>query len=814
MSRIFSGKLSIYIVFALVSAFLTMEFVSIYKLSKRIDENTKMLNRIDSVFIFNGKLNLMVQKKVVFLNYDVLNYDAKKIKNILIDMKENSELVEYFKDEKSQKMFYKLNASFDKKLQSIKAFVAANAIVNSSFKNFIRVYNNLLKEDIKNADDLDVINQTYINLLHVMIEANPDIASFEKKLGLYIKSNANNTNMLSFFQYANVVVKYLKNIIDIQKENHKNKFENTLLTFEKDFVEYSSKVVSKMYMYIAVFCFLIVLLVALMGFLWKKLDEKSRELSKFHKAIQNSDNTIMITDERHKILYVNNTFERVIGYSKDEVLGQNPSMFQSGFHSKEFYKDLHEKLQSRQNWSGEFTNRRKDGKIIYEKASIYPITDSNGKLSGYLAVKLDITNEKNHLREIEAKSVEVLFRYQIDYKTGLWSKNILDDELSKESLGYLIYIKVGNFEEIRFFYGTLIANKIIEKVADRLKQFITTYSLNGQAFKLNDDDFCIWYKHKRPSEDMLKAIHSYFKFNPIELDGTLYIVELHMGVSESKNLPQGDRLLQGMIALQKAKKDGLPYVYYKLNNELEREYRQNIIVSQRIRNALNEELVFVHCQPIYNTQTQEIYSYEVLMRIYDENGRIMYPGEFLEIARQTALYSPLMHHVIALTFELLETYPDVKFSMNMSAVDILDKDTSTLFTTLLDSCEHPENLIIEVLESEGIENYDEIRPYLERARAKGCRVAIDDFGSGYSNYYRIMQLDVNHIKIDGSIIKELPYDKNARIVVETIIGFAKRKGWSLVAEFVSNEEIYAEVKKYGIEYTQGYYLGEPILLQC
>ncbi len=254
-------------------------------------------------------------------------------------------------------------------------------------------------------------------------------------------------------------------------------------------------------------------------------------------------------------------------------------------------------------------------------------------------------------------------------------------------------------------------------------------------------------------------------------------------------------------------------MYYDIDNELESEYKQNIAISQSIRNALDKNLVTIECQPIYDAKTKGIFSYEALMRIKNEDGTMMYPGMFLEVAKKTSFYPSLTQEVIRLTFELMKSYPDMRFAVNLSFVDILSDETLEVLLNHLNECKRPEYFTVEILETESMENYDKVKSNLKKIKQKGCKIAIDDFGSGYSNYYRVMQLDIDYIKIDGSIIKELPHDKNARVVVETIVEFAKKKGYKIVAEFVSNEQIYDKVKRYGIEYMQGFYLGKPRALK-
>lgn len=788
--------------------FLLINSMHLYNLNNRAGVSTKIKDKMLELILIDNKLNLQFYKKMKKIDSTSVKNSMNVFKNTLKSIKNTEEIQDFFDDSKFNSSYVVTVRKFKEKESIIEHYLDANNKANSLIN-----YTSKLSKDVfrQNNSSNNKIGQINLNILHTILDEDTSIQNLRNTNSNNIK-RARNRLAYDYFVQTDKILEYLQKINLYEEKNYETKLDEALKNLYMNFTQYSNDMTNSLYTNMSIFLIIIVLFVVAISMLLTTIQEKTKTMTQFQQAVQNSDNSVVITDTNHRITYVNEAFEKTTGYTSKEAIGQTPAILQSGLHDKSFYDNMRDKIASGENWTGEFSNRRKDGKIVYEKASIYPMIDEKNKIEGYLGIKLNITDEKAYLREIENKNMEVLSRYQIDDATGLWSRNVLDDELARNTIGYLIYLKVKNFKDLRFFYGTKTANKIIQSIANRLKRFIYVYKVSGQPFRVGEDDFCIWYKPKKPSIDFLEAIHGYFS-SSIELDGTMHSIDVFIGVSTDRNLPQGDRLLQGMIAFYKAEQLALPYVFYHENNDLEKDYRHNLIVAQRVKNALNEGLVSVQCQPIYDTITQEIYSYEVLMRISDEKGNIMYPGEFLEIAKQSSLYSPLMENVIYLTFELVKAYPDVKFSMNMSYIDMLHEDTSKLFLTMLESCEKPENIIIEILESEGITNYNAIRPFLTKAKSYGCQLSIDDFGSGYSNYYRIMQLDIDNIKIDGSIIKELPYDENSRVVVETITSFAKRKGCKIVAEYVSNEEIYKKVKEYGIEFTQGFYLGKPINLK-
>jgi EAL domain-containing protein (putative c-di-GMP-specific phosphodiesterase class I) len=151
-----------------------------------------------------------------------------------------------------------------------------------------------------------------------------------------------------------------------------------------------------------------------------------------------------------------------------------------------------------------------------------------------------------------------------------------------------------------------------------------------------------------------------------------------------------------------------------------------------------------------------------------------------------------------------------EFSINLTLSDILDEDMNRfIMRKLKDNPESAKNLVFEILESEGIENYKDVMIFIEEVKDIGCKIAIDDFGSGYSNFEHILRLDVDYIKIDASLIKNLDKDVNAQIITRTIANFARKLGLKTISEYVHSKEVYEKAVGLGVDYSQGFYFGEP-----
>ena len=211
---------------------------------------------------------------------------------------------------------------------------------------------------------------------------------------------------------------------------------------------------------------------------------------------------------------------------------------------------------------------------------------------------------------------------------------------------------------------------------------------------------------------------------------------------------------------------------------------------------------------IVDLKTNTIAKYETLVRMIDKNNQIIPPLDFLRIAKKTKLYSYITKEVIrqaCKTFENRKEY----FSINLSIDDIKDASTVQEIINTIIKTKTASRIIFEILESEGIENYDEVVNFITQIKALGAKIAIDDFGTGYSNFEHILKLNVDFIKIDGTLIKNVVHNEKHKIIVETIVDFAKKIKAKTIAEFVSDEAIYLTIKEIGVDFSQGYYTGKP-----
>lgn len=232
-----------------------------------------------------------------------------------------------------------------------------------------------------------------------------------------------------------------------------------------------------------------------------------------------------------------------------------------------------------------------------------------------------------------------------------------------------------------------------------------------------------------------------------------------------------------------------------------------------IKEALEEERLTCLYQPIFNTKTREIVKYEALVRLIDKKdpNKLIAPAYFLDVIKGTTQYIKMSKLVLKNVFYVLHKYPEIEISVNVDLDDLYNADMMKLISKQLYRHRNLANRItFEVLENHEIRDFEQVALLFQQLKAFGSKIAIDDFGSGYANYVYLIKLDIDILKIDGSIIQEVLHSpKRTKIMLNSINNLAQKYQYCVVAEFVSSKEIYDMVLELGIECSQGYYLGEP-----
>mgnify|MGYP000602916684 CR=1 FL=1 len=411
---------------------------------------------------------------------------------------------------------------------------------------------------------------------------------------------------------------------------------------------------------------------------------------------------------------------------------------------------------------------------------------------------------------------EVLKRYkkeeelEIAYKeviTGLPNRMKLVHTLKQKNSPKLALLNIDRFTDINHCYSSEIADRLLFLMAQLLVKLF-----KGKKeifiFKLPVDEFGIYTSSKEISDkvflDLCDLAIEEIEKEPFIIEKNNIIVSITSGVS----LTNDKVLINANTALKIAKNKKQRLFVYRKEDNVEVNYQNNVKWTQILKDAISNNRILVFIQPIINNNNPLDEKYECLIRLKNENGEIISPFHFLELSKKLKLYHQLTRIVIEKSFEYFKD-SKAEFSINLTLDDIMNKETIAFIHKKLENRDIAKRVIFEIVESEGIDNFEEVSLFIKEMKAVGCKIAIDDFGTGYSNFEYLMKLNVDFIKIDGSFIKNIDMCEQSLLIAELIITFAKKQNIKTVAEFVHSKSVLEKVKELGITYSQGFYLGEP-----
>ena len=330
--------------------------------------------------------------------------------------------------------------------------------------------------------------------------------------------------------------------------------------------------------------------------------------------------------------------------------------------------------------------------------------------------------------------------------------------------------------------------------------------LQAQIHPVYSDEFAILADNdeKEHFKNFIKHIADSISSSPLNIKGK----EIYIQMTYSISFEEKNELKKTANSIKRYNKNNKDIVVYDKNLGIEKIHEKNILWTSKLKKALESDNIVPYYQAIYNLKTEKIEKYEALVRLIDEDNIAISPFYFLDVAKKSKQYLKLTKEVIRKSFEYF-TDKDYEFSINLTLEDITNKNISSYIIDMLKEYNIAPKVVFEIVESEGIQDFEYVNNFIDSVKKLGCKIAIDDFGSGYSNFEYLIKLNADYIKIDGSLIKDILLNKNNQEIVITIVDFAKRQGFKTIAEFVSSKEIFDKVKELGLDYAQGYYIHEP-----
>ena len=525
-------------------------------------------------------------------------------------------------------------------------------------------------------------------------------------------------------------------------------------------------------------------------------------LLEYKKAIDESS-IVSKTDKNGLITFVNKKFCEISGYEEDELIGKSHNIVRHPSMTKEFFNNLWKTITNKEIFKGVIVNKKKNGLVYYVDTTIIPILDENKNIEEFIAIRHDITKVYEQKKLIEEQFIDEL--------TLLPNRQKLLKDLKDSKIQKIAMININSFRDINNFYGFEAGDLVLKKFSQILLDKISK-NINLDLYRVANDVFAICTKNKDNLEeirDICTNIIEHFSLNPILINNNSFYLSISIGVARNckDSAVQNNLLSKAEYALRMAKKRDISILFLDENIELYNKLKENKKLIEELKNALISNNLLIYGQKLINNISKKE-KYEILMRVKLEDGSILTPYSFLKEAKKAKLYLGMTRMLVKKACEYFKG-KDIEFNLNLTLEDIKDQYTMDFIVNTMEKTNTAKQITFEIVESEGIESFTEVSNFIKKAKKLGCKIAIDDFGTGYSNFEYIIKLDVDYIKIDGSLIKNINSDNNLYLTVQTIVGFAKALKIKTVAEFVHNEEVLNCVKNLDIDYSQGFFIDEP-----
>ncbi|MEW5838967.1 MAG: EAL domain-containing protein [Pseudomonadota bacterium] len=548
----------------------------------------------------------------------------------------------------------------------------------------------------------------------------------------------------------------------------------------------------------------------------RKRAEESMRLAA--KVFTHAREGIIITDAQANIIEVNASFTQITGYSREEVIGKNPRVLNSGQQDSAFYAAMWKKIAEDDFWQGEILNRRKNGEIYAEWLTLSVICNEDNTISNYLAIFSDITEQKAH-----QKYIEHIAHY--DVLTGLPNRALLADRLKQSMAAALrhhqplavAYLDLDGFKSVNDTYGHSMGDKLLVHVASRMKQAVrsgdTIARLGGDEFVAVLQDL----SEINSSVPLLLRLLSAAS-QPVEVDGQALRVSASIGVSyyPQEDEVDADQLLrQADQAMYQAKQAGKNR-YHVFDAEQDRSIRGHHERLIRLQRALAQREFELYYQPKVNMRSGAVVGAEALVRWRHPERGLLPPAEFLAVAEEHPLAIELGEWVIEGVLLQLEEWLGLglrlRVSVNIGARQLQQKNFIERLTRIMAS--HPqvgaEYLELEVLESSALEDLEQVSRVIDACREMGVKFDLDDFGTGYSSLTYLKRLPADTLKIDQSFVRDMLDDPDALAIVEGVLSLASSFHREAIAEGVETLAHGAMLLRLGCELAQGYGVARPM----
>ncbi|GAB6070626.1 hypothetical protein JCM30760_17230 [Thiomicrorhabdus hydrogeniphila] len=433
------------------------------------------------------------------------------------------------------------------------------------------------------------------------------------------------------------------------------------------------------------------------------------------------------------------------------------------------------------------------------------------------AIILSIGSDLTHRKEAENAMQWMAYNDSLTHIGNRrdFQKNI-KVALQRKTTGALAFIDVNHFKQINDFHGHTVGDQVLIHIADTLKQITRSIDI---VSRLAGDEFTVFFCRVDETninhilDKLAKSLNSYITLQ----DGSRleYSVSIGAALFPLHSQQEEELIIKADIAMYKAKKSGVGrwHLFDPVHDDLKDLKEDNRLI-YGLKQAIESSRMQLYYQPILCLETKTVSHYEVLLRMIDENGKMVFPGEFIPAAERMGLIRNIDEWVLGHALQQLalnlKTYPNLKFTVNISAPSLQAAEfPNHIKQALQESGVASKHLIIELTETAYIDNVDQVKRNLQKIHALGVKIALDDFGVGFSSFSYLKKMPLSYVKLDGSYVKELINSPEDQVFVEGVSKMVQAYGMQTIAEFVGDDATCKRLMELGVSYGQGYFIGQP-----
>jgi diguanylate cyclase (GGDEF)-like protein/PAS domain S-box-containing protein len=535
-------------------------------------------------------------------------------------------------------------------------------------------------------------------------------------------------------------------------------------------------------------------------------------------VFDNTQEGIVITDLTPRIIAVNRAYTEITGYSRQETMGRNPAVLQSGRQDESFYQTMWASLHEQGHWQGEIWNRRKNGEVYPQLLTISTVRDADGHPKNYVGVMTDISQIKQSEADLER-----LAHYDplTDLPNRLLTHSRLEHALVQArregTRVAVLFLDLDRFKNVNDSLGHPTGDCLLKALTKRLASRLRDEDSFG---RLGGDEFLIVLSHARRLESAASIARELISLleEPFALENGS---EIYVGVSIGISVyPQdGDKATQLIqhadAAMYQAKEQGRnTFRFY--TPALTEAANRRIELESRLRRAVAQHEFVLHYQPQVSIEHGMIVGCEALLRWNDPDKGLVPPADFIPLAEETGLIIPLGEWLMQAACAQFRQWidqgmTDICLSVNLSGRQLQHPEIVEVIGKNIRRHNLPaERLKLEITESLIMAHGEEAETLLRAIKSLGVKLSIDDFGTGYSSLAYLKRFPIDELKIDRSFVRDIPTDKDDTEIAATIIAMAKNLRLNVVAEGVETEQQAAFLAERGCDYYQGY-LFSPAL---